>query len=172
MNFDYDLIVIGAGSGGVRAARVAASHGAKVAIAEEFRVGGTCVIRGCVPRSCMCSRAASVTNSGTPPASAGASAASLSIGRRLSPPRKRRSRDLPDLYADALAASGVELIRARASVADPNSVRFPTAVRPAPAIFLIATGGAPALAPHIPGIEFGVSRRTRFSICRNFRNGC
>ncbi len=50
MNFDYDLIVVGAGSGGVRAARVAASHGAKVAIAEEFRVGGTCVIRGCVPK--------------------------------------------------------------------------------------------------------------------------
>ena len=48
--FDYDLVVIGAGSGGVRAARVAASHGAKVAIAEEFRVGGTCVIRGCVPK--------------------------------------------------------------------------------------------------------------------------
>ena len=50
MSFDYDLIVVGAGSGGVRAARVAASHGAKVAIAEEFRVGGTCVIRGCVPK--------------------------------------------------------------------------------------------------------------------------
>lgn len=49
--FDYDLFVIGAGSGGVRAARVAAGYGAKVAIAEESRVGGTCVIRGCVPIS-------------------------------------------------------------------------------------------------------------------------
>ena len=49
MSFDYDLFVIGAGSGGVRAARMSASHGAKVAIAEEYRVGGTCVIRGCVP---------------------------------------------------------------------------------------------------------------------------
>ena len=48
--FDYDLFVIGAGSGGVRAARIAASHGARVAIAEEFRVGGTCVIRGCIPK--------------------------------------------------------------------------------------------------------------------------
>lgn len=48
--FDYDLVVIGAGSGGVRAARIAAGHGAKVAIAEEFRIGGTCVIRGCVPK--------------------------------------------------------------------------------------------------------------------------
>src|ERR1044071_5714295 len=50
MAFDYDLLVIGAGSGGVRAARMAASYGAKVAIIEEFRVGGTCVIRGCVPK--------------------------------------------------------------------------------------------------------------------------
>ena len=50
MNFDYDLFVIGAGSGGVRAARMSTSHGAKVAVAEEYRVGGTCVIRGCVPK--------------------------------------------------------------------------------------------------------------------------
>ena len=49
-NFDYDLFVIGAGSGGVRAGRIAARHGAKVAVAEEYRVGGTCVIRGCVPK--------------------------------------------------------------------------------------------------------------------------
>src|SRR3954453_9337832 len=50
---DYDLFVIGAGSGGVRAARVSAAHGAKVAVAEEFRVGGTCVIRGCVPKKLL-----------------------------------------------------------------------------------------------------------------------
>ena len=52
-NFDFDLFVIGAGSGGVRAARIAAGHGAKVAIAEEYRVGGTCVIRGCVPKKLL-----------------------------------------------------------------------------------------------------------------------
>src|SRR3954447_10702561 len=51
--YDYDLFVIGAGSGGVRAARIAAAHGAKVAVAEEFRVGGTCVIRGCVPKKLL-----------------------------------------------------------------------------------------------------------------------
>src|ERR1700685_3650757 len=53
MNFDVDLFVIGAGSGGVRAARIAAGHGARAMIAEEFRVGGTCVIRGCVPKKLM-----------------------------------------------------------------------------------------------------------------------
>src|SRR5690606_11957275 len=51
--YDYDLFTIGAGSGGVRASRIAASHGAKVAVAEEFRVGGTCVIRGCVPKKML-----------------------------------------------------------------------------------------------------------------------
>ena len=52
-SFDYDLFVIGAGSGGVRAARIAAKYGAKVAVAEEYRVGGTCVIRGCVPKKLL-----------------------------------------------------------------------------------------------------------------------
>ena len=52
-DFDYDLFVIGAGSGGVRASRIAASHGARVAVAEEFRIGGTCVIRGCVPKKLL-----------------------------------------------------------------------------------------------------------------------
>src|SRR6187455_144154 len=51
--FDFDLFVIGAGSGGVRASRIAASHGARVALAEEYRVGGTCVIRGCVPKKLL-----------------------------------------------------------------------------------------------------------------------
>ena len=51
--YDYDLFVIGGGSGGVRAARIAAGHGAKVAIAEEYRFGGTCVIRGCVPKKLL-----------------------------------------------------------------------------------------------------------------------
>ena len=50
MAFDYDVFVIGAGSGGTRMARIAAGHGAKAAVAEEFRIGGTCVIRGCVPK--------------------------------------------------------------------------------------------------------------------------
>ena len=50
MAYDFDLFVIGAGSGGVRAARIAAGHGARVGVAEEYRYGGTCVIRGCVPK--------------------------------------------------------------------------------------------------------------------------
>jgi len=53
MNYDVDLFVIGAGSGGTRASRIASSHGAKVLVAEEFRIGGTCVIRGCVPKKLL-----------------------------------------------------------------------------------------------------------------------
>ena len=53
MAYDYELFVIGAGSGGVRASRISAAHGAKVGICEDFRVGGTCVIRGCVPKKLM-----------------------------------------------------------------------------------------------------------------------
>src|ERR1700750_1655275 len=52
-DYDYDLFVIGAGSGGTRAARVAAAYGAKVAVAEEYRVGGTCVLRGCIPKKLL-----------------------------------------------------------------------------------------------------------------------
>ena len=53
MSYDYDFLVIGAGSGGVRAARIAAGFGARVAIVEDYRVGGTCVIRGCVPKKLL-----------------------------------------------------------------------------------------------------------------------
>src|SRR6478736_6154684 len=76
--FDFDLFVIGAGSGGVRAARIAAGHGAKVAIAEEYRVGGTCVIRGCVPKKLW--------------GLVGKSARPHFLGGRSSPPRTARSR--------------------------------------------------------------------------------
>ena len=71
MSFDYDLFVIGAGSGGVRAARMSAGHGAKVAVAEEYRVGGTCVIRGCVPKKLLSTPAISQKNLKMRPVSVG-----------------------------------------------------------------------------------------------------
>jgi hypothetical protein len=79
-DFDVDLFVIGGGSGGVRAARIAAGYGASVMVAEEYRFGGTCVIRGCVPKKLMVY------------ALAGPSRLPLSIGRPLSPRRTTRSR--------------------------------------------------------------------------------
>jgi pyruvate/2-oxoglutarate dehydrogenase complex dihydrolipoamide dehydrogenase (E3) component len=82
--FDVDLFVIGGGSGGVRAARIAAGYGARVMVAEEYRMGGTCVIRGCVPKKLLvyASRSMSATRSRTPPASAGPFRSRRSTGRR------------------------------------------------------------------------------------------
>ena len=91
--FDVDLFVIGGGSGGVRAARIAAGHGASVMVAEEYRMGGTCVIRGCVPKKLfVIGSHVPTTRSMTPPASAGPSRPSPSTGRRWLPTRTRRSR--------------------------------------------------------------------------------
>ncbi len=83
MSFDVDLFVIGGGSGGVRAARIAAGYGAKVMLAEEFRVGGTCVIRGCVPKKLFVYASRFATISLKRAASAGRSAKPAMTGRRL-----------------------------------------------------------------------------------------
>ncbi len=82
MKYDYDLFVIGAGSGGVRAARVSAQMGARVAIAEEDSFGGTCVVRGCIPKKLLVYAASFSKNSRTQAASAGRCKARVSIGRR------------------------------------------------------------------------------------------
>jgi glutathione reductase (NADPH) len=164
MTFDYDLIVVGAGSGGARAARVAASHGAKVAIAEEFRVGGTCVIRGCVPKKLyvLASRFRDEFEDAT------------GFGWRIGDvafdwptlvaAKEKEITRLSGFYEAALASSGVELIRARATLTDPNSVRFANGRTARARYILIATGGAPVLAPHIPGIELGISSNEIFDL--------
>ena len=140
---DFDLIVIGAGSGGVRAARVAANHGARVAIAEEFRVGGTCVIRGCVPKKLyvLASRFRDAFDD------------AAGFGWSVEPPRFDWSRlvaakekeitRLEGLYAQNLEKAGVELIRQRAVVEDGATVRFANGEMARTKTILIATGGAP-----------------------------
>ncbi|MBM3562749.1 MAG: glutathione-disulfide reductase [Alphaproteobacteria bacterium] len=164
MNFDYDLIVIGAGSGGVRAARVAASHGAKVAIAEEFRVGGTCVIRGCVPKK-LYVLASRFHDEFEDAAGFGWRVGDVSFDwASLVAAKEKEITRLSDLYAETLASSGVELVRARAMLTDPNGVRFSNGRSARARYILVATGGAPALAPHIPGIEFGVSSNEIFDL--------
>ncbi len=164
MNFDYDLIVVGAGSGGVRAARVAASHGAKVAIAEEFRVGGTCVIRGCVPKK-LYVLASRFRDEFEDAAGFGWRVGDVSFDwSALVAAKEKEITRLSDIYAETLASSGVELIRARATLTDPNGVRFSNGRSARARYILIATGGAPVLAPHIPGIEFGISSNEIFDL--------
>jgi glutathione reductase (NADPH) len=162
--FDYDLVVIGAGSGGVRAARVAASHGAKVAIAEEFRVGGTCVIRGCVPKKLyvLASRFKDEFED------------ARGFGWRVGEPafdwptlvaaKEKEITRLSGLYEQTLANAGVELLRARATVAGPQAAHFSDGRTARCRYMLIATGGAPVLAPHIPGLEWGLSSNEIFDL--------
>jgi glutathione reductase (NADPH) len=161
---DYDLIVIGAGSGGVRAARVAASHGAKVAIAEEFRVGGTCVIRGCVPKKLyvMASRFKDDFED--------ARGFGWRVGETsfdwpaLVAAKEKEITRLSGLYEQTLGNAKVELIRARATIAGPNAVHFSDGRTASARYILVATGGAPVLAPHVPGLEWGLSSNEIFDL--------
>lgn len=160
----YDLVVIGAGSGGVRAARIAASHGAKVAIAEEFRVGGTCVIRGCVPKKLY------VLASRFRDDFEDARGFGWHVGETrfdwptLVAAKEKEITRLSGLYEQTLGNSKVEIIRARATIAGPNAVHFADGRTVGARYILIATGGAPVLAPHVPGLEWGLSSNEIFDL--------
>lgn len=162
---DYDLIVIGAGSGGVRAARIAAGHGAKVAIAEEYRIGGTCVIRGCVPKKLL------VYASRFSDAFADASGFGWQVGSpRFDWPRLIAAKDkeitrLETVYRANLDRSGVTIVNERAEVAGPDSVRLAGSGRTVRAErILIATGGKPSLGEAIPGLEHVITSNEAFDL--------
>ncbi|MCM5551603.1 glutathione-disulfide reductase [Pleomorphomonas sp. NRK KF1] len=163
-SFDYDLFVIGAGSGGVRAARISAGYGARVAIAEESRIGGTCVIRGCVPKKLLvyASRFAAEFND--------AAGFGWSVGERsfdweaLRASKEREITRLEGIYAGNLQRSGVEVIRDRAVITGPNEIRLVAEERTITAErILIATGNRPVL-PDIPGIEHAVTSTDMFDL--------
>ncbi|MBK3405010.1 glutathione-disulfide reductase [Methylorubrum populi] len=164
---DVDLFVIGGGSGGVRAARIAAGHGAKVMLAEEYRVGGTCVIRGCVPKKLMV-YAGRFTDEFEDAAG---------FGWRLEKPSfdwaaLKRSRDaevarLEAIYGRNLAGAGVEVVADRAVIEDPHTVRLVGADRTVRARFiLIATGATPVREPLIPGAELAIDSNGVFELER------
>ena len=145
MAFDYDLFVIGGGSGGVRAARISAGYGARVALAEEYRLGGTCVIRGCVPKKLM------VFASGFPQSVADAAAYGweAQIGA-FDWPSFRSKLDaelqrLEGIYRANLDRSGVEIHDCRATVAGPHEVRLNDGREVTAKHILIATGGRPVV---------------------------
>ena len=163
MTYDYDLFIIGAGSGGVRAARIAAWHGAKVAAAEEYRVGGTCVIRGCVPKKLL------VYGSHF--------AEDLADAKRFGWDTKGASFDWPTLrdnvaaevdrleglYAQTYANAGVEVFKERAVVTGPHSVRLASGRDVSAGHILIATGAWPAM-PAVPGIELAITSNEVFHL--------
>ena len=160
--YDFDLFVIGAGSGGVRAARIAAGHGARVGICEESRVGGTCVIRGCVPKKLL------VYASHFAEDFEDARGFGWETGpARFSWPDLIRAKDreidrLNGVYLRILSDAGVELINGRGSFIDAHTVQVGERTVTAEHI-LIATGGTPWL-PEIPGIEHAITSNEAFDL--------
>lgn len=156
MAFDYDLFVIGGGSGGVRAARVAAATGAKVAIAEDDRYGGTCVIRGCVPKKFM------VFASGYPDAMEDAQnyGWSVEMGKfdwdMFSGKLHAELDRLEQIYRNLLQNNGVTVFDARGALSDPHTVQLSTGETLSAKHILIATGGHPMRPDNIPGAEHGI----------------
>lgn len=155
MEFDYDLFVIGAGSGGVRASRIAAGFGARVAVAEEFRVGGTCVIRGCVPKKLLV-YASHFSEDFEMAKGFGWRVGETSFDWKTLIARKDAEIDrLNGLYIKTLEGAGVEILNGRATVTGPNSVEVGGKKITAKTI-LVAAGGWPQM-PDVPGIEHAIS---------------
>jgi glutathione reductase (NADPH) len=154
--YDFDLFVIGAGSGGVRAARVAASHGAKVAIAEESRIGGTCVIRGCVPKKLL------VYASRFPDAFEDA------VGFGFEPAKPRFSwetlRDrveaevtrLSGLYRKGLNCADVAIFEQRATIIGPHDLRLADGHTMSARVILVAAGARPTRQGAVAGADLAI----------------
>ncbi len=163
IEFDYDLFVIGAGSGGVRAARVSAAHGARVAVAEEHKVGGTCVIRGCVPKKLLVYGAHFAED--------------LSDARRFGWDVPKcdfdwsRLRDnvlaevgrLEGLYTQTLDSHNVQIFHERATITGPHGVRLASGREVTARYILIATGARPLL-PEVEGVEHGITSNEVFHL--------
>ena len=161
--YDYDLFVIGAGSGGVRAARVTAAHGRRVAVAEEYRVGGTCVIRGCVPKKLLVYGAHFAED--------------LADARRFGwkvPDCEFDWKTLRDnvleevtrlegIYKNTLNNNGVEIIAERATVTGPHEISLASGRTVTAEHILIAVGATPDV-PECPGHEHGITSNEAFHL--------
>ena len=167
-DYDYDLFVIGAGSGGVRAARLTALGGKRVAVAEEFRVGGTCVIRGCVPKKFMVMASDFAHQFET------AEGYGWTVEASFDWPKFIEAKDveiarLSGIYAANLGKAGVDLVHGRAVLKDRHTVevthrdggetRAITAEK-----ILIATGGRPWMPETLTGIEHAISSEEAFHL--------
>ena len=164
-DYDYDLFTIGAGSGGVRASRMAASYGAKVAVAEEYRVGGTCVIRGCVPKKLFV-YASHVHEEIEDAAGYGWTVEGARFDWKTLLANKDREIDrLNGIYIRNLDNSGVEIIEDRAVVKDAHTVHLVNQARDVTARYiLIATGATPNVDESLPGLEHTITSNEAFHL--------
>lgn len=162
--FDYDLFVIGGGSGGVRAARVSASFGAKAAVAEEYRLGGTCVIRGCVPKKLFV-YAARFGGEFEDAAGFGwnVNGASFDWPTLVANKDKEISR-LEGIYGNLLDGSGVETFAERAELVDANTLRLVTSNKTVTAKWILIATGAHPFVPDIPGAEYAITSNEAFHL--------
>lgn len=165
MAYDYDLFVIGAGSGGVRASRLAAMTGAKVAAAEEYRAGGTCVVRGCIPKKYMV-YASEFGRSLEHMKGYGWKVENASYDHNLFMDRMHREIDrLSGIYARNLRNAGAELIDDRAEFVDPHTLKLMKSGKTVTAgKILIATGGQTSVPKSIEGIEHAVTSNEMFHL--------
>src|SRR5215469_14208113 len=162
--FDVDLFVIGGGSGGVRAARIAAGHGARVMVAEEYRMGGTCVIRGCVPKKLF------VLGSHVRQEIADAAGFGWTIPTAsfdwptLVANKDKEIARLEAAYTTNVEKSGARIVKTRAVLEDAHSLKLATGESVSAKYVLIATGGAPNHGPVVPGIEHVISSNEAFHL--------
>lgn len=161
---EFDLVVVGGGSGGVRAARIAAGHGARVALVEEYRLGGTCVIRGCVPKKLMvyASRFAQEFEE--------AGGYGWALGKAhfdwatLKTRRDAEVARLEGIYRSNLLVAGVQIFTGRAELTDRHSVTLPDGTALRANHILIATGSTPAGATAISGQEIAIDSNGFFDL--------
>jgi len=161
---DVDLFVIGGGSGGVRAARIAAGHGARVMLAEEYRMGGTCVIRGCVPKKLLV-YASHIHHEIEDAAGFGWTIPSATFDwPTLIANKDKEIARLEAAYTANVEKSGAGIVKTRAVFEDPHTLRLATGEAVRARYVLIATGGAPNHGIAIPGIEHVISSNEVFHL--------
>ncbi len=164
--FDFDLFVIGAGSGGTRAARISAKHGARVAVAEEYRVGGTCVIRGCVPKKLFV-YASKFAEEFEDSIGFGWTSEKISFDWLKLVENKDKEIDrLNKAYIRGIESSGGQIIPERAAIKNRNTVQLASGREVTAKHILIATGATPFVPRHLPGHELAITSNDAFHLER------
>jgi glutathione reductase (NADPH) len=164
MTYDVDLFVIGGGSGGVRAGRIAAQHGASVMLAEEYRMGGTCVIRGCVPKKLMV-YASQYHEHFEDAAGFGWTVGETSFDwKAFIAAKDREIGRLEGIYGANLEKAGVQIVKQRATVTGENEVTLADGRTIKARYILVATGGYPSTDEKLPGLEHTISSNEVFHL--------